>query len=114
LPLQGAVLAEKDDEGKHAGIGGQHDGQQDQGREDGLAPLSVPCQDIGQGHAEHRGGGQHQGAQEQCIAESFQVVAVLEKAKVIGHSQTVAAGDFKALKNQKRQRIDHQEGNHRP
>ena len=112
--IERAVLAEKDDEGKYAGIGRQDNGQQNQRREDGFAPLAVACQDVCQGDAEDRGGHQDQGAQEQGVAEGFQIIGVLEEPQVVAYPPAAVSGDFETLQHQKGERIEHQKGHHRP
>ncbi len=88
--VQGAVLAEENDEGEHSGIGRQHDRQQDQSGEDGLAPLAVARQNVRQGHAEQGGGSKHQRAQDQGVAKGLEVIGVPEKLQVIADAE--AAG----------------------
>ena len=44
--IQRAIFAEKDDECKYAGEGGQNNRQEDQGSENGLTPMSVSRQNV--------------------------------------------------------------------
>ena len=72
-------LAQKDDECKDAGIGGQDYRQKGQGGEDSLSPLSVSRQNVRQGQPEHGGGQEHQCTQVQGISKGFKVIGVFEK-----------------------------------
>ena len=53
--VHGAVFAEKDDERKNAGKGGQDYGQKYEGRKNGLSQVPVPCKNVGQGNPEQSG-----------------------------------------------------------
>ena len=44
--IHGSKSAEKDDEGKDAGVSGQNNRQKDEGCENRLSPLSVSRQDV--------------------------------------------------------------------
>jgi hypothetical protein len=98
--IHSAKSAEKDDEGKYAGVSGQNNGQKDEGCENCLSPLSVSRQDVGQRYSEQSGGQEHQSAQKQGISKGFKIIRVFEEFQVIAYAPAAGSGDFETFHQQ--------------
>jgi hypothetical protein len=88
--------------------------QQDQGSENGLAPVPVSRQNVCQGHPEHSGRQEHQRAKKQGVSKGFKIIRILEEFQVIAYTPAFSSRDFEAFQHHPRQRINHEKGDDQP